>query len=161
MDLPHLMPGKALADSSIPLGRLSRQPSVASISSQVDYESQEAKDNSEFQVLWSSIMDKGSLRNQSTYKKVEVLLLCWADGSDDIGPEGEIARLQSVFEKQFGYGTQVGYLDVKVKKKLQIQVNGKVAAFVEAHDAPNTLLIIYYAGHGGPGDHYGEMHIFG
>ena len=40
-------------------------------------------------------------------------------------------------------------------------MNAIVAAFVEQHDSPNTLLIVYYAGHNRPGPDYGSLELFG
>ena len=131
------------------------------ISSTVDYESQDAKDNSEYQVCWSKVTDKGPYKNPSTYKKVEVLLLCWADNSDDMATKDEVNRLKTVFSQRFNYHTRTEYLDTETEQRLQVQVNAKVAAFVLAHDGPHTLLIVYYAGHGRPGSYYGELEMHG
>ena len=135
-------------------------PDLGRMFSMVDYESQEAKDDSEYQVCWSNTMDKGSYRNPSTYKKVEVMMLCWADNSDDLATKNEVNKLKSVFNNRFHYHAHTEYLDTKTEQRLQVQVNAKVAAFVAAHDGPHTLLIVYYAGHGRPGNFYGalEMH---
>ena len=106
-------------------------------------------------------MDRGSYQKPSTYEKVEALLLCWQDGSNDMSTKGEVKRLQKVFEKKFHYNVQVEYLDNHIAQKLQIHVNAKVAHFVNTHDGPNTLLIVYYAGHGRPGSYFGALELFG
>ena len=46
-------------------------------------------------------------------------------------------------------------------RKLQVQVNSKVAKFVEDHDGPNNVLMVYKAGHGESGTHSGELELFG
>lgn len=130
-------------------------------SSTVDYESQEAAENSKYQVLWSNTMDKGSYKNPSTYEKVEVLLLCWEDNSDDLTTKHEVHQLSQVFRQRFHYNTHTEYLENKPQKKLQVQVNAKVANFVESRDGPRTLLIVYYAGHGRPGSYYSALELHG
>ena len=127
----------------------------------IDYKLELAKDDSEYQVLWSTTMDKGSYKNPSTYKKIEALLLCWSVYSDDLATTGEVQRLKSVFEERFRFNARIDYLDKHDQKRLQVQVNEKVAVFVGSHDGPNTLLIVYYAGHGKPGDYYGSLELFG
>ena len=103
-------------------------------------------------------MDKGWYKNPSTYKKVEVLLLCWAD---DMATKDEVNRFKSVLEKRFHYSTHTEYLDAMIETKLQLQVNAKVASFTSTHDGPHTLLIVYYAGHGRPGSYYGALEVHG
>ena len=106
-------------------------------------------------------MDRGPYKNPSTYKKVEVLLLCWAENSNDFTTKEEVGRLQSVFENRFRYNTHIEYLDNSTPQRLQVRVNSKVATFVDNHDGPDTLLVVYYAGHGRPGGYYGSLEIFG
>ena len=127
----------------------------------VDYESQDEKDDSEYQVAWSNRMDKGNFRNASTYKKAHVLLLRWADTCDDLEIKEEVNRLKDTFEKRLKYNTQIEVLDCNLESKLQVQVNHIVANFVHAHDGTDTLLIVYYAGHGKPGSIPGELEFFG
>ncbi|KAI4116368.1 MAG: hypothetical protein LQ345_003202 [Seirophora villosa] len=130
-------------------------------SSAVDYESTDEIDASEYQVNWTNVMAEGQYLSPSVYQKVEVLMLCWEEHSGDIDTRDEVSQLKAVFEESFGYHVTIQRLDAKIEKKLQIQVNAKVANFVEAHDGPNTLLIVYYAGHGKPGKFLGDLEIFG
>ena len=127
----------------------------------IDYELNYEREESERQVLWSKTMEKGDYKDSLAYKKVEVLLLCWAATCDDLITNDEVDKLKSVFEEQFKYHAQIAYLDADATLKLQVQVNAKVAAFVGAYDGPNTLLIVYYAGHGRPGSFYGSLELFG
>lgn len=106
-------------------------------------------------------MDQGPWKNTSTYKKVEVLFLCWAKNSDDMATKEEVNHLRSVFESRFNYHVEIKELDNHSEKKLQVQINSIVAGFVGSHDGQNTLLIVYYAGHGRPGDYYGSLELFG
>jgi hypothetical protein len=127
----------------------------------VDYQSEDELKDSEYQVRWSKIMDQGKYKNASTYEKVEVLLLRWADNCNDLDLTEEVEELERVFEKDFNYGARVAYLDSSIEQKLQVQINGKVASFVSDHDGQNTLLIVYYAGHGRPGRYYGSLEFTG
>ena len=127
----------------------------------VDDESSDEIDASKDQVLWSNIMDKGNYMKSPGYNKVAVLLLCWEQSSGDFSTEEEVKKLEAVFVDKFGYKTIVEKLNAYNQKRLQVQVNAKVANFVEAYDAPNALLIVYYAGHGKPGKYFGDLEIFG
>ena len=127
----------------------------------IDYERDEQKNDSNLRVLWSKVMDKGPYKNTSTYSKVEALFIRWAENSDDLATREEVNRLRSVLENQFNYHVQVQLLDNYVDNKLQVRVNRIVADFVDEHDGPNTLLIVYYAGHGRPGSYYGSLELFG
>ena len=124
----------------------------------VDYESEDEKEDSELQLRWSRIMDEGQYKTSSTYTKVEVLLLCWEDNFSDMATKQEIDDLKATFENRFNYHAEIKYLNTT---KLQVRMNHIVAAFVEEHDGPNTLLIVYYAGHGKPGSNYGDLELFG
>ena len=114
--------------------------------------------DAEYQVLWNSTMDKG---DHNQYEKVEVLLLCWAQNATDLKTTEEVNALKLVLEGRFNYHTTTEYLDNNKQQRLQVQLNTKVAAFVGANDGPNTLLIVYYAGHGKPGKIHGHLEMFG
>ncbi|KAM0799439.1 hypothetical protein BDR22DRAFT_855388 [Usnea florida] len=115
----------------------------------------ETEDDSDLQLAWSKIMDEGAYKTSSTYTKVEVLLLCWNPSCSDTTTKDEIDGLRDVFEGKFNYHAEVQYLDTIVGQRLQVRVNSIVSAFVGEHDGPNTLLIVYYAGHGRPGTEAG------
>ncbi|KAL8819994.1 MAG: hypothetical protein Q9223_001699 [Gallowayella weberi] len=121
------------------------------------YESAGEEEASRYQVLWTNEMAKGKYRSTSLYNKVEVLLLCWQVADSDMNTAGEVEDLKSVFEKDFGYHTTTERLVANPEKKLQVQVNAKVATFVDRHDGQDTLLIVYYAGHGLPGEFFGDL----
>lgn len=106
-------------------------------------------------------MEEGKFKGSSKYTNVEVLLLCWAENSDDLIVTVEVNRLKRTFEDLFNYHTQIGYLDASIKQTLQVQVNKIVNDFVYACDGPDTLLIVYYGGHGKPGNYYGSLECFG
>lgn len=117
--------------------------------------------DAEYQVQWNITMGQGNYNHPSTYKKVEVLLLCWAQNSSDLKTTKEVDALRLVFEDRFKYHTTIQYLDNDNKQKLQVQINGIVATFVQKNDGPNTLLIVYYAGHGKPGEIHGHLELHG
>ncbi|KAL8828692.1 MAG: hypothetical protein Q9170_006495 [Blastenia crenularia] len=124
-------------------------------------ESDSEIDDSKYQVLWANVMETGRYLNPLAYQKAEVLMLCWEQSSTDMDTMNEINRLRSVFEEKFGYHVNVEYLNQNLKTKLQVQVNGIVASFVRDHDGPSTLLIVYYAGHGKPGENFGSLELMG
>lgn len=59
-----------------------------------------------------------------------------------------MADLEHVFQDIFKYKTTKKILQQNPKKHPQTQINLYLAEFVHTHDDPNTLLIVYYAGHG-------------
>ena len=154
-DVPEVVMG--------PLPRLSTEyyPNASpEEQSAVAYDSAEEEEASRHQVLWTNIMDEGKYQNPSLYDKVEVLLLCWKD--PDMDTTSEVDDLRTVFVDDFGYHATTEFLDANSEKKLQVQVNYRVAKFVEEYGCcSNTLLIVYYAGHGGPGEFFGDLVLHG
>ncbi|KAL8645463.1 MAG: hypothetical protein Q9226_007293 [Calogaya cf. arnoldii] len=146
-----------------PLPRLSTEcyPDASpEAQSAVGYDSAEEEEASRHQVLWTNIMDEGKYQNPSLYDKVEVLLLCWKD--PDMDTTSEVEDLRTVFVDDFGYHATTEFLNANSEKKLQVQVNARVAKFVEDYGCcSNTLLIVYYAGHGGPGEFFGDLVLHG
>ncbi|KAM0799442.1 hypothetical protein BDR22DRAFT_855393 [Usnea florida] len=135
---------------------------IPSEPSTVDYKAQDTKDDSEYQVLWSKKMDEGKKYNRSsTYTNAAVLLLSWDEACDDLAVKEEVSKLQNTLRGRFNFHTQISNLDTKNEKRLQVQVNLIVANFIATYDGPNTLLIVYYAGHGRPGDRYGHLELHG
>ena len=126
-----------------------------------DYQSEAEKQDSELQITWNRVMDEDQYKNSRTYTKVTVLLLCWEHSCSDLITKQEVDDLKATFEIKFNYHVEIKYLDVDGEKKLQVRVNSIVAAFVHDHDGPNTLFIVYYAGHGRPGGEYGDLELFG
>ena len=118
-------------------------------------------EDADYKVIWNLTMDNGNYGQPSAYEKVEVLLLCWAQNATDLKTTEEVNALKLVLEGRFNYHTTTEYLDSNKQQRLQVPLNTKVAAFVGAHDGPNTLLIVYYAGHGKPGKTRGDLEMFG
>ena len=46
--------------------------------------------NSDMQILWSKVMEEGSYKSSSAYKKVAVLLLSWDEKLDDLDIKDEV-----------------------------------------------------------------------
>jgi len=131
----------------------------------VDYDSPDEKDASKYQVLWSNIINKGNYLESTGYHSVEVLLLCWDEKCVDMATQDEVDKLKTIFEDKFGYHATIAKLSHEKLgaegRRLQVQVNFEVAKFVKDHDGPNNLLIVYYAGHGKPGNRFGDLELFG
>lgn len=131
--------------------------------STADYDSDEEIDNSRYQIAFNDTMERYNLNNPLTYQKVEVLLLQWASESSDLSSEldDEVNRLKALLEQKFHYHAVIESLDRKTHVKVQAQVNWIISNFTYQHQDPETLLIVYYAGHGKPGRNYGELTLFG
>ncbi|KAL8992322.1 MAG: hypothetical protein Q9169_007189 [Polycauliona sp. 2 TL-2023] len=125
----------------------------------VYHDSAEEEEASRHQVLWANTMLEGRYQNPSLYDKVEVLLLCWR--VSDMDASTEVKDLLKVFEEDFGYHATTEYLDANSKLRLQVQLNARVARFVCEYDGPKTLFIVYYAGHGMPGEALGDLQLAG
>ena len=130
----------------------------------VDFRSSDVIWDSEYENLWDRVIDNREQNRShrvSAYTKVEALLLSWDQSCSDIATKTEVETLKAVFETQFGYHTTVGHLNAHVENKLQAQLKLKIALFVESYDGPDTLLLIYYAGHGRPGGENGDLYLYG
>ncbi|TGO35313.1 hypothetical protein BHYA_0163g00280 [Botrytis hyacinthi] len=111
-----------------------------------DYQDKEASNDSKFKAIFDEHM---SAKNASVaYREVHVLLLSWDRKDDDLHVEQEVADLENVFRDIFKYKTTQKILQQNPRKHPQVQINLYLAQFVADHDDPNTLLIVYYAGHG-------------
>lgn len=92
----------------------------------------------------------------SGYSRAAVLMLSWEDG--DINNESkEFKRLGKVFREEFHYEVHEWQIPWK---KTAIRLVARVHEFVASHDGPNSLLIIYYAGHARRGDPSGKYPIW-
>ncbi|KAI4096982.1 MAG: hypothetical protein L6R37_006870 [Teloschistes peruensis] len=129
--------------------------------STVDYESKDGRDASEYQLRWINVMNKGNYNCSENYNRVEVLLLRWDDTCDDMTTQHEVGQLKNVFEKEFNWHTELHCLNNKIEGRLQLQINAIVAAWVNKYSKPNTLLVVYYAGHGRPGTAFGQLELMG
>ena len=117
--------------------------------------------DADYQRAWSEVMEKGPYKNPSSYTNCAVLLLCWEEHSNDLDTEKEVNDLKLLFETKFKYVVERKYIDNRSPKRLQVQANAIVTDFINTYDGPHTLLIVYYAGHGKPGEKHGDLVCFG
>jgi hypothetical protein len=73
----------------------------------------------------------------------------------------QISNLEEVLSKHYNYRVFKTQLDITLPKRPQVLINFEVANFVKEQDAEDTLLILYYAGHGTPGRSPGQLRLFG
>jgi hypothetical protein len=72
----------------------------------------------------------------------------------------QIADLQEVFETKYNFNVTRCVLNPPDNKDVTLRIHMYLANFVYEHDADDALLIIYYAGHGNPGQD-GELMLRG
>lgn len=80
-------------------------------------------------------------RHDIRYSKVQVLMLRWED--DDLGVITELNALEHVFVDLYHYAVQTYSIPSEKPDKA---LKRRVLDFLE-DDGPETLLILYYAGH--------------
>ena len=123
-----------------------------------EWPSDEAKKlTSQYKNIWDNAVDKGSWKNPTSYKAASVLILRWQD-TDTHWPEKmaeEIAALRKTFEDRFNFDVQEQVLENN--DRVQSAVNKHVIDFVYEKQDPDSLLIVYYAGHGSPGEYKGAL----
>ena len=119
--------------------------------------------DSDYQTLWTNVMEEGSYKKSSLYENVAVLNLYWSKDSSDMDTKKEVDEVEEVFKELFSYTVVTKCLVEKGGQRVQVQVNDIVAQFVRAYDNTSvpTLLIVYYAGHGRPGYVYGDLELRG
>ncbi|CAG7566476.1 unnamed protein product [Fusarium equiseti] len=79
----------------------------------------------------------------SRYSDVQVLLIQWDE--DELQVELELDELEKVFRKQYGFATQTFLIPTANSHR---KLNQKVLSFVDQNEDEDTLLIVYYGGHG-------------
>ncbi|RDL32075.1 uncharacterized protein BP5553_09477 [Venustampulla echinocandica] len=160
-----------MASSSSTTGSLRQLPSLsippsdiipakpAAVPGEVDYLTDLTdweQRNATLQAHWNACMS-GAQKTPSIHKDVFVLLLSWAPACDDMSVAGEVKSVGDLFEDMYHYKVSRFLIDSSKKAKPQAQVNKAVADFVEGFDGPDSLFIIYYAGHGDRGKAHGEL----
>jgi hypothetical protein len=143
-------PPSAKLDASTPFPKEPHDNTI------VSYEDESERYNSTLQSIWSSVMDEGQYRTSASYKKVCVLLLSWDKPDDDLQVEFEVNELANTLKELFDCDVNRAYLR-SGKKTAQAQINKYVADFVFNCDGSDTLLIVYFAGHGFPGEYPGHL----
>ncbi|KAJ3529242.1 hypothetical protein NM208_g9853 [Fusarium decemcellulare] len=79
----------------------------------------------------------------SRYKEVEVLLIRWEE--DELEVERELNELHMVLRNLYGFTTEQFLIPTQNSHR---KLNHKALSFVEEHENEDTLLIVYYGGHG-------------
>ncbi|KAK8076643.1 hypothetical protein PG994_003915 [Apiospora phragmitis] len=121
-----------------------------------EYQDEDATQDSKLKALWDSEM--GDLNHPYTpYTKVSVLLLSWHKEIDDLKTDHEVTDLENLFKDKFMFDTTRQILTKDSRTSAQAQVNHYLAKFVYENDNTNTMFIIYYAGHGRPGNDRGKL----
>ena len=82
-------------------------------------------------------------RGRSRYKEAHVLLLSWED--DDLGVIDEVNDLQDVFRQSYNYETEVWKIP---GTRSHNSLATRILQLLADHEARDSLLIVYYGGHG-------------
>ena len=133
------------------------------------------RDDARLKATWSKEM--GDVWEFPVYRTVSVLLISWDDEAGDLKTEEEVKIQPSLTEKrdtlhrpqvqnlrhvlEEKYNFQVDEARLKANKPAQIQLNRHLAHFVDEKHDKDGLLIVYYAGHGIPGNIPGELKLAG
>ncbi|KAG4432279.1 hypothetical protein IFR05_012227 [Cadophora sp. M221] len=100
------------------------------------------KDISEFaEALETSANRALPNRGLTRYKDVEVLLLRWEE--DELEVEWELNDLAKVFGN-YGFNTETWLIPTKSPLR---KMMAKALEFIDDHESPDALLIVYYGGH--------------
>ncbi|CZR67057.1 uncharacterized protein PAC_16956 [Phialocephala subalpina] len=91
--------------------------------------------------LQSAINAAWPTRRKSRYDKAHVLLLSWDD--DNLGVYQEMHRLEYVFSSLYRFNVQRFKIPRKTAGKA---TTARILSFLE-EDGPETLFVVYYAGH--------------
>ena len=110
--------------------------------------------STELQNIWDETM-KGVGGVGLAHRSCAVLLISWEEELDDLGTGEEVDELEAIFQNEYRYIVEKKQL-VKERRSPQNQVQKILANFVYDYDDENTLLIVYYAGHGAPGKQEGQ-----
>lgn len=110
-------------------------------------------------------MSNDTLDIPNGYRKVEVLILRWHESIDEFtghskevrrlelgrcwvltGIQQQIKDLKNIFRNGFGYGCAIQ--NIENDGPPQLALNIAIASHVQKHHEEDTLLIVYYTGHG-------------
>ncbi|CAG8954502.1 hypothetical protein HYFRA_00004415 [Hymenoscyphus fraxineus] len=116
-----------------------------------NHQDKDASLDSQMKAIWDAEMETPRTK-PVLYREVHVLLLSWDDNVDDLKTGKEVKQLQTLFEATFKFQTTWKILHRMERPTAQAQANKHLANFVADHEDQSTLLIVYYAGHGRPGD---------
>ena len=141
----------------------------------IHYGDKREQENSKFQIAWEQNSRNGK-KSESSYERAAVLLISWDIKCDDLKTKDEVnslsfslpctltvkqvERLERVFRDSYHYRVRKVLL-TSTGKLPQVQTQWHVSNFVMDEDGPQTLLIVYYAGHGTPGSVPGQLELSG
>ena len=111
----------------------------------------------EFKRRWDESGVCGPFSRAPSYGRINVLLLSWRECCDNSHDWEEVDMLEHVFKNRFCYDTQREYLCRHECTNVQIHLNRIIAAFANVPRGPNTLFIVYFAGHAIPANCTREM----
>ena len=133
---------------------------IAPLNIPIEYSDLQEHRTSEQQRIWTKTIADGPFKRSPYYKKIAVLTLSFHRDFDDLGDgvQSEIDNLSSLFRESFNY--PVENFELRPEEDAQVIINARVAKFVCDNRGPDTLLIVYYAGHGRPGTNHGELVVF-
>ena len=97
--------------------------------------------------LGKILTDAGSAafpnRGRSRYREAHVLLLSWED--DNLGVINEVTELEDVFRQCYSFGTEEWKIP---SKRPHNTLASKILEFSNNYEGKDSLLIVYYGGHG-------------
>ena len=149
------------------------------MSQPIQYQDEHEQRDAALQLEWTSTMAACGGQNSSLYKQVKALVISWDEDSDDLNTKQEVglgfsttslviaeydlqvADFSTVLEELFHYKVVPALLKHGSEHLPQVQINHYISNFVFEEDGPNTLLIIYYAGHGVPDSDTGKLKLAG
>ncbi|KAF2011644.1 hypothetical protein BU24DRAFT_286054 [Aaosphaeria arxii CBS 175.79] len=99
----------------------------------------------EMQSWWDDAIAR-NMNLPDGYQEAAVLIIKWDDELDELKTRDEAEELDRVFREVFNYDTET--VELNVSKKPQHQISRFISTFIEKHDGPNNLMIVYYTGHG-------------
>ena len=111
-------------------------------------------DNTDLQNIWDESM-KGVGGVGLPHRSCAVLLINWEEKLDDLHTGVEVDALERVFKDVYHYTVEKQQVK-EGKRGPHRQVQTFLLEFINKYDDENTLLIIYYAGHGIPGKPEGQ-----
>ncbi|KAL2064192.1 hypothetical protein VTL71DRAFT_4686 [Oculimacula yallundae] len=136
------------AQGSLPTALLPIEPESSRTN---NYQDEAASTDSRLKAIFDGQMGP-STSPAVFYNNAAVLLLSWHEDVDELKTSNEVSALEGVFRDLFHYQTQRSTITQDPRNPAQVQVNLILSKFVSDHGDPDTLLIVYYAGHGKPGE---------
>lgn len=94
-------------------------------------------------------MTKREVDKSNSSKKMHLLFLIWQD--DDLGVSDEVEALKQAFNKGYVCATTESFL-IPSSKYAGGMLKGLLEAWMADHDDGESLLVLYYGGHGGTGE---------